>query len=231
MFSVSCTLDHQAKDDPIVFFGQPGAAHMHDFFGSKGVDALSTVDQLRPAGTTCEHTGDTAAYWAPSLVAPDGTFVQPTNMLAYYQSGPGHAVRAFPQGLKMIADLGGHPGTGFGCSESGPFSPTPIVCPDSTLKMHVHFPYCWDGVNLDSADHRSHMSFVCDAAHPIELVHLHIHIQYNVVGGVTYHLAPNADGSIPAVHADFFNGWDQVTLEAIVRDCINAGVDCKEMTG
>lgn len=229
MFSVSCTLDHQAKDDPIVFFGQPGAAHMHDFFGSKGVDAFTTVDALPSAGTTCGNSRDTAAYWAPSLVAPDGTIVQPTNMLAYYQAG--HAVRAFPQGLKMIADLGGDPGTGFSCDRSGPFLPTPIACPVGELKMHVHFPRWWDGVHLDSPDHRSHMSYHEDAAHPIELVGLSIHIQYKIVGGTLYHLAPNSDGSIPPVHSDFMNGWDQATLEGIVRDCINAGVDCKMMPG
>lgn len=229
VFSVSCELDHQAKDDPIVFFGQPLATHFHDFFGAKGVDASTRVGDLRARGTTCGNSGDTAAYWAPSLIGPDGTVIRPSNMLAYYQSGT--AVRAFPQGLKMIADFGGHPNTGFGCSQSGPFSPTPVSCPGGTLKMHVHFPFCWDGVNLDSPDHRSHMSFKCDASYPIELVHMHIHIQYQVTGGSAYHLAPSPDGSIPAVHSDFMNGWDQAALVAIVADCINAGRDCKKMLG
>jgi Domain of unknown function (DUF1996) len=229
VFSVSCTLAHQAKDDPIVFFAQPAATHFHDFFGAMGVDAFTTVDELRSLGTTCGNSGDTAAYWAPSLVSPDGTYVQPENILAYYQAG--NAVRAFPQGLKMIADFGGSPNTGFACSEAGPFSPTPISCPDGTLKVHVHFPFCWDGVNLDSPDHRSHMSYVCDAAHPIELVHLHVHIQYGIVGGTDYRLAPNPDGSTPAVHADFLNGWLQSALEGIVATCVNAGLDCKKMPG
>ena len=100
---MSCLLDHQAKDDPIVFFGQPFASHFHDFFGAHGVDAFTTADELRSSGTTCGHSGDTAAYWAPSVVAPDGTVVQPTRILAYYQAPEGMPVRAMPHGLKMVA--------------------------------------------------------------------------------------------------------------------------------
>ena len=73
------------------------------------------------------------------------------------------------------------------------------------------------------------MSFTCDAAHPIELVHLAIHVQYpDVSDGASYHLAPSPDGSIPAVHADFMQSWPQGVLERIVAVCVNAGVDCKK---
>ncbi|OJT05575.1 hypothetical protein TRAPUB_3588 [Trametes pubescens] len=44
----------------------------------------------------------------------------------------------------------------------------------------VFFPSCWDGVNLDSADHKSHMAYPiqnynsgdCPASHPVHLVSL-----------------------------------------------------------
>ncbi len=228
VFSVSCAFDHRASDDPIVFYGQPGAAHSHDFFGALNVDAWTDAEDLPLFGTTCGHASDTAAYWAPTLFGPDGVAAQPASMLAYYQAGK--AVRAFPQGLKMIADVGSNPKTGFSCSLNGPFMPGPVDCSGGTLKMHVRFPFCWDGVNLDSPDHRSHMSFTCNADHPVELVHLNIHIQYKISNGSQYHLAPNPDGSLPSIHADFFNGWDQARLEHIVNVCINAGVDCKKNT-
>ena len=32
------------------------------------------------------------------------------------------------------------------------------TCPDG-LRAQVFFPSCWDGVNLDSADHKSHMAY------------------------------------------------------------------------
>ena len=138
MFSVDCTLDHQAKDDPIVFFGQPFATHIHDFFGARGVDAYTTPDSIRGGATTCDHPGDTSAYWAPALIAPDGTVVQPSNMLAYYQAG--HAVRAFPAGLVMVADGFSDPDSGFSCDEGGPFSLTPIDCPAGELKFERPLP-------------------------------------------------------------------------------------------
>lgn len=44
----------------------------------------------------------------------------------------------------------------------------------------MFFPSCWDGVNLDSADHKSHMAYPiqnynsgdCPASHPVHLVSL-----------------------------------------------------------
>ena len=33
-------------------------------------------------------------------------------------------------------------------------------CPEGMhLVQRIHFPDCWDGHNLDSADHRSHMAY------------------------------------------------------------------------
>ena len=231
---MSCTLDHQAKDDPIVFFGQPFATHFHDFFGAHGVDAFTTADQLGAGGTTCGLPGDTAAYWAPSVMGPDGSVVQPTRILAYYQAPAGTPVRAMPHGLKMVAGGVDPEFFGFSCSDQGPYSETPVDC-DSKLVLHVVFPSCWDGVNLDSPDHRSHMSYTCDDAHPIRVARLSIHVQYpGLTDGASgfYHLAPNPDGSLPDAHADFINGWDQVTLEAMVALCVNTGHDnsgeCKQ---
>ena len=52
-------------------------------------------------------------------------------------------------------------------------------CPDG-MRAQVYFPSCWDGVNLDSADHKSHMSYpigqfnggVCPSSHPKRLISL-----------------------------------------------------------
>ena len=50
-------------------------------------------------------------------------------------------------------------------------------CPDG-LRAQVVFPSCWDGVNLDSDDHKSHMSYPlgtnadsgdCPDTHPIKV--------------------------------------------------------------
>ena len=145
------------------------------------------MDQLRPAGTTCGLSGDTASYWAPSLVGPDGQVFQPSHILAYYRSPSGEAIRAFPHGLKIVAGVGPTQAWdpelfGFSCSDASPYAALPINCPGSYDRLHIVFPSCWDGVNLDSPDHRSHMAYPdgakCPADHPVKLVRLSLHVQY-----------------------------------------------------
>lgn len=50
-------------------------------------------------------------------------------------------------------------------------------CPDG-LRSQVVFPSCWDGVNVDSDDHKSHMSYPlgsapdsgdCPDTHPVKV--------------------------------------------------------------
>ena len=41
-FRIPCAYSHMAFDDPIVYPGRPGAAHLHTFFGNTGTNAAST---------------------------------------------------------------------------------------------------------------------------------------------------------------------------------------------
>ena len=66
-FVSSCTFSHRAPDDPIVFFGKPGASHDHSFVGNTETNASSTLESLLAGATTCQRPGDTAAYWMPTL--------------------------------------------------------------------------------------------------------------------------------------------------------------------
>src|SRR5919197_133805 len=55
-FVVRCPYSHSLMDDPIVFPGQPGASHMHDFFGNESVNAFSTMASMLAGQTTCRVT-------------------------------------------------------------------------------------------------------------------------------------------------------------------------------
>ena len=66
-FVVECGFSHTAADDPIVYPGQPGASHLHVFFGNTDVDAHTVAADLPTGGTTCDQPLDRAAYWAPAL--------------------------------------------------------------------------------------------------------------------------------------------------------------------
>ena len=104
LFTVDCPFSHRASDDPIVFPGEPGASHVHDFFGSRATDAASTGPSLRGTATTCEDHDDTAAYWVPALMV-GGRTVEPSLVRAYYRAPIGadaRQVAALPLGLAML---------------------------------------------------------------------------------------------------------------------------------
>jgi len=100
-FISNCAFSHRAQDDPIVSFGRRGASHDHSFVGNTSTNAFSTLQSLRRAGTSCRRTGDTAAYWTPTLFA-NGKPVEPAGSTIYYRRRTLDEVRAFPPGLKMI---------------------------------------------------------------------------------------------------------------------------------
>jgi len=101
-FVSSCTFTHRAPDDPIVFFGKPGASHDHSFVGNTSTNASSTLESLLAAGTTCHRAGDTAAYWMPTLLR-NGRPVMPVHAQIYYRRSTQRHVEAFPPGFRMIA--------------------------------------------------------------------------------------------------------------------------------
>ena len=104
---VSCTFSHSLNDDPIVFPGQVGVSHLHDFTGATTTNAFSTFTSLRTGGTTCAIPGDKSAYWVPALYE-DGVRILPQapsgNSVFYYRrigAPEGTVVQPFPPGLRI----------------------------------------------------------------------------------------------------------------------------------
>ena len=225
-FSIICGFSHFALDDPIV---SPGvdANHLHAFFGNASANRGSTYVTMRAlALTTCEFPPDTAGYWVPALLAPDGTAVQPVHLFAYYRSFGifnRTAVAAFPADLRMVSDQ-----FEWLCRDSQAFR-SPPNC-DTRRNGHrdvglrITFPFCWDGVNLDSVDHRSHVAFGssrggCPASHPIAMPRLAINVRFATKDARGYLLSSGAPST---AHGDFWNTWDQVALEELVQRCLGA---------
>ncbi|MGE3271175.1 MAG: DUF1996 domain-containing protein [Chloroflexota bacterium] len=246
VFATVCRFSHEAADDPIVFPGQAGRSHLHTFFGNTSTDAASTYESLQAAGTTCRTAADTSGYWTPALYQ-NSTEVQPVSMKVYYRTGRHEpaSVQPFPPGFRVIAgdatatSAQGLRTTFWRCQglrtrEDGPefgVSETPPTCPaDSPLTLHVRFPECWDGVSVDSPDHKSHMAYgagrqgTCPASHPVALPSLTLIVHYPITGDPgTITLA---SGSEFSGHADFFNAWDQPFLARAVTECLQTGVRC-----
>ena len=171
-----------ATDDPIVFPGVKGAAHLHVFYGNVAANYQTTSATLQKncisliAGGTANCTG----YWAPSIVdTATNTAILPTGILIYYKAGDTFPymkyTEALPQGLKIIA---GNPSATtaaeqtdtieiscFARAGGSTLTQTIPNCSGDTnpfLRIVVRFPQCVadDGTGkmvLDSTDHRSHL--------------------------------------------------------------------------
>ena len=236
-FVSGCGFSHRGPDDPIVFPGQPGRSHDHSFVGSVSTNAYSTLSTLQHSATTCRRLGDTAGYWMPTLLV-DSQPVAPTQATIYYRRSTLAAPQAFPAGLKMVAGNSVAIGTQdprivfWNCGVDGGVKPSslPPTCANTTteaLRLHVTFPSCWNGHNLDSVDHKSHMAYptrgVCPADHPVPTPQITLIYRYPTTGGP---LTALASGSAITGHGDFFNAWNQSDLNRLVTTCLDALRHC-----
>ena len=258
-FRTFCFYSHMAFDDPIVAPGQPGASHLHTFFGNTTTDAFSTADSIANSGASTCRGGilNRSAYWVPSMIdTSTGAPLQPSYMIAYYKTGYGGVdpweVVAMPAGLRMIA---GRPATATEADPNPAYlrhlswrctydqrgngtdtTPGMQQCsPGSWVTMGVGFPQCWDGRNLDSPDHRSHMAYPdgsgCPASHPVALPAIGINVSWQVPssGNGSWRLSSDTysggEGGYSG-HADWWNGWDPATMQTWIDNCLRQGLDC-----
>ena len=173
--------------------------------------------------TTCRTVGDTAAYWVPTLYA-NKRVVEPAESLAYFQALGNGPVAEMPIGLKIVA--GGKDNVRWACFDHGmanaKFNRPQFCANGQFLSVGVKFPECWNGTDLDSTDHRSHMAYalddVCPTTHPVKVPRLTF--------WVLYERSPRratltlASGPIETAHADFFNTADPATQTKLHDFCI-----------
>jgi hypothetical protein len=241
-FQANCSADHELPDDPIVFPGQPGASHMHTFMGNTTTNANSTLASLNAStSTTCLAPGDKSGYWMPTVYNGNTPIIPSGVQTIYYKSGINDytAVRPFPAGLRFLVgspsatatEFANAPGyvAGWECGNSYHNIDIPISCdPGSNLEIRMQAPSCWNGLYLDTPDHKSHMAYpvngVCPADHPIALPMIEFKMAFPVSGDMSQvHLSSGRGFSF---HYDFFNAWDPATLNAMVTHCINGGLQC-----
>lgn len=256
---INCSLSHMNYDDPIVFPGQKRSTHLHAYFGNTDVDYSSTSASIANSGnSTC--TGGTAnrsAYWVPAVV--DTATRKPVmpwgenGLQVYYKTGyrgvPSNEVVNMPAGLRMIAGSANSTGPQQhvtyhceGARHTSPQSSFPNCNPGDRLVMAVEFPQCWNGRDLDSADHKSHMAYGtwgpvpgrngagCPSSHPVAIPSITQNFRYPVpAGGMANWRLVSDMYEGPAGysgHADWWNGWDAAVFQKVIDNCYSKGLDC-----
>lgn len=244
-FVVRCLYSHTNSDDPIVFPGQPGASHMHDFFGNVTADADSTVESMLAGKTTCRAESDTAGYWTPTPFV-NGTQLRPPVMRIYYIGGASDTVETIPAGLQII---GGNklaqspeenPHVRWYCGQlkgvKTPITPAPYDCgPWSSYSFVdgvvaiIDLPNCWDGAGLTP----EHVTYRVGGGCPSDFPHVLPRLSERLHLGVMDPMAPDgtvgltlSSGPYWTMHADFWNTWQQERLDQLVEQCIDARVHC-----
>ena len=106
-FRTYCQYSHLNYDDPIVYPGQPGKAHLHLYWGNTNVDANTTTQSLvNTGGGTCEgYEANRTGYWMPAVLDANNKVIPPKSILIYYKAAANLSAQTqpMPQGLKMIA--------------------------------------------------------------------------------------------------------------------------------
>jgi hypothetical protein len=256
---ILCNVARFAFDDPIVYQNQPGVSHLHQFFGNTAVNAFTTADSIANVGNgTCSGgIANRTGYWTPAMVDASGQIVPPTDWSTgagttiYYKVGyemPASVITPAPTGLRMIAGdktwsnaTQNQERVWWTCAGPGPgFSATIPDCGDR-VELVVIFPQCWDGVHLDSPDHKAHMSYPiysnnangsrCPDKYPTAIPEITELFYWTVPKGVkssTWHISSDMDVSRPgglSAHADWMMGWVPDVMKKLVTQCLNLNKD------
>ncbi|MDB3936228.1 DUF1996 domain-containing protein [Granulosicoccus sp.] len=172
-FRVVCEFSHFAYDDPIIFPNNPGAAHLHMFFGNTDANAYSTADSLLNSGSsTCNGQElNRTAYWIPAFIDENGDIPVPHDAMVYYKGyytdpSDTREFEVYPPGMRLVSgdamassQQAGHrsfrelffrcykPGTGGGNEINVRSVTIPSCASDFDLEVNVRFQTCWNGQN------------------------------------------------------------------------------------
>ncbi|MYR43859.1 DUF1996 domain-containing protein [Streptomyces sp. SID5910] len=244
-----------------------GAHHTHDYVGNQNNNAFSSDEDLAGADTSCQNQGDRSTYYWPVLRLQDGTaefdagdlgggaegnvgkILKASQAEIKYVGNKRSEVVAMPKFLRIItgdakAFTNGvaNANSSFSCTgfEDRQVTDKYVICPEGSQVVRTsNFQSCWDGQNIDSANHRDHVAFVReDGSCPDgfqAIPQLQVRLVYDVPAPTVENgqvQNPYAVDGFPEQlhkpitdHNDFINVMDENLMNKVVG-CINSGRDC-----
>ena len=256
-FNVKCGTNKNGHNNSANMIAAPGnvngAQHTHDYVGNLTTDGFSSNESLAAGGTTCNN-GDKSAYFWPIIrirnkgsKAVDplnahniGDPILPASAKIEFRGNARGPVVAAPDFLrvltgnaKSLSQAGANQNAKWTCTgfENRITAKYPI-CPRGSQTVRIaDFPGCWDGVNTDSANHRTHIAFAdasgtCPAGFKA-IPQLRITLKYNLPQGKVFALDafPDEKHSPITDHNDFVNVMGAQLMNKVVN-CINTGRRC-----
>ncbi|MER7401100.1 DUF1996 domain-containing protein [Streptomyces sp. NPDC000070] len=261
--------ENRNSDNVIVAPGvSNGAQHAHDYVGNQDNDAFTSDQEFLQADTSCQNQGDKSTYYWPVIRVQDGQNEVDANAPGGGQDGNVGTIQqvaqaelkfvgnktsdvvAMPTALRIItgdakAFTNGlkNANTSWSCTgfEDRQVTDKYPICPEgSSVVRTSNFQSCWDGQNIDSANHRDHVAFVqADGSCPQgfqAIPQLQAKLVYDIpapqIENGQVQNAYALDGFPEQLHKpitdhnDFINFFDENVMNEMVQ-CINNGEDCQ----
>ena len=239
-FRFFCVPSHFSYNDPVVYPGQEGAAHLHLFFGNTDVNAHSTSESIVTSGrSTCDGgITNRSAYWIPALYNEDDNVVLPTLINLYYKSWvtDRSQIKPIPAGLQILTNdkVKGSTGVVVSTVDEELWKATIRVFDHDGVTIEIRFPDCI-AVNKDGSpvltspggsDHVAYSSGRCPPSHPYLIPQLTQIVNWSDVAFASdWYLSSDMMSSAPkgtTAHADYMAGWTDKSAR-IMADCVREG--------